>query len=163
MTVAEPSETFAPLESVVQVAADHDWPVARAGDDAAVIYVEGRCGRYEVAFTWFWDIKVLHMACGFFLRLPANRRKQCDILIRELNDALWVGKFTYSLKHEMVLYRHAVLCPDEAPLSEEHGLTFLMAGLTSCDDYGMAFRMVAEGKRAQDALQANIGKTQGSA
>ncbi len=163
MVTLEQSEPQTPLDSMVQLAVGRKWPVQRSGDDGALICVQGLLGKYEIAFTWFEDIKALHMACGFYLRVPVNRCKELDNLIKTINASLPVGQFTHWSESEMILYRHSVLCPKERPLSPEQGFALLKIALNTSDNYGMAFRLVVEGQTTARALKMNIGKTDGSA
>ena|SRR3989344_3886505 len=163
MTSIEQSEPQTPLDSMVQFAIDRQWSIERSGDDVALIYGHGLYGKYEIALTWFEDVKALHMACGFYLQVPANRRKEFDNLIKVLNESLPVGQFTHWSESGMVLYRHSVLCPKEEPLSQEQRFALLTTAFTMCDHYGTAFVLVAQGQKASAALKLNIGETRGKA
>ena len=162
-TVAMP-ETPAPLQVIEQIATANKWPLDRVGDNQVNLFIAGRWSEYEVAFSWLPDLQVLHMACGFSLAVPANQLEELRTLLRLLNEMVWVGHFDNWPQADMVLFRHAALCPEGEGLSAQQGCEMLLRGLETCEDYFAAFGFVVrECKDAQEALQMNITDTKGTA
>ncbi len=165
MAVAVVSELLAPLEVVEQIATANDWEIDRGKtDDTVIMFVEGRCSEYEVAFTWFESTQLLHVACGFDLKVPKNRQKELDKLIKILNQEQWLGHFDYWEEAGMVLLRHCILRAPEEELTAKQVFGVLERVLNVSEDNVSAFMFVVDDNmKANAALELNITTTEGTA
>jgi len=82
-----------PLDVVEHMAAGHNWPFERAGEDEIAIVVTGRWTNYQISFTWMSEIEALHLACAFDMRVPEPRLSEVQQLVALINEQLWVGHF----------------------------------------------------------------------
>ena len=162
-TVAQILDSPTPVEIVEQIITAHNWPFERPTEDQIIIDVMGRCGEYHIEFLWYAEEQVLHMACGFKFIAPFARREEFYMLVELLNEQLLVGHFNYWPTDNMVLFRHAALCPGEDSFSPEQAEAMFLKALEVCEDNYSAFNLVANGQTAQRALEMNIREVYGTA
>ena len=153
-----------PLDVVERVAATNGWSFERAGDDEITLLVTGKWSDYQVSFTWMFDLEALHLACAFELKVPERRLAEVQMLIRLINEQLWVGHYDLWLADGLVMYRHALVLAGGVEATSRQCESLLGTALDACERYFPAFQFVVwAGKPAREALDAAMFETQGQA
>jgi hypothetical protein len=153
-----------PLEVVVRMATDNNWPFeCRVGDEIALV-VTGNWTNYRISFTWMNDIEVLHLACAFEMKVPEMRLSEVQQLIASINEQLWIGHFGVWSQDGVVMFRHALLLVGGLAASGRQCEAALGSALDSCERYYPAFQFVVwAGKSAGEAMEAIMFETSGEA
>jgi len=153
-----------PLAVVEDIAASHNWPFERSGDDEVTIVSKGDWTDYQLSFTWMTEIEALHLACAFDMKIPPARRGEVQRLIASINEQLWVGHFDIWTHTGMIMYRQALVLPDGISASTAQCETMVVSALNACERYYPAFQFVVwAGKSAADAMTAAMFDTEGEA
>lgn len=152
-----------PIDLVEQVAATHDWPADRTGDDELTLVVGGNWTDYHVSLNWREDLEALHLACAFDFRVPENRLNEMYRLIAQINEQLWLGHFDLWTTEGLVMFRHALLLNGSVATVRQCE-AMLRAALESCERYYQAFQFVVwAGKESREALASTMFETEGQA
>ena len=166
MSVVESAGEYrnSPLAVVECMATRNNWPFERQVEDEIVLVVTGAWTSYNISFTWMSDIKVLHLACAFEMKVPERRLSEVQQLIANINEQLWLGHFDVWTQNGMVMFRHALLLVDGVSTSGGHCEAVLGSAVDSCERYYPAFQFVVwAGKSAREALDAAMFETAGQA
>lgn len=161
--VLPPSDTNNPSDAVEALAIEREWSYERINENEISLIVTGSWAEYHLSFTWMSDVAVLHLACAFDLKVPQPRRAETRMLIALINERLWVGHFDLWVDEGIVMFRHAVLAPEMEVSARQCEVAFGSA-LDTCEQYFQAFQFVVwAGKTAQEALEAAMFTTDGTA
>jgi hypothetical protein len=153
-----------PLGVVEDIAAHHDWPFERSGEDEVTIVSKGNWTDYHLSFTWMGEIEALHLACAFDMKIPPARRDEVQRLIAAINEQLWVGHFDIWTHTGMIMYRQALILPGGATASSAQCESMLVGALNACERYYPALQFVVwAGKSAPEAMSAAMFDTEGEA
>lgn len=144
-----------PLSAVESLAHSNDWVFERLAQDEISILVDGRWASYQASFSWLADQEVLHLACGFEMKVVPHRLTEVKELIGLINQELWVGHFDLWGQDGMVFFRHGLLFPNDLqPTAHQCGL-LLQTAIEACEDHYPAFNFVLwAGKPARESLDA---------
>ena len=144
-----------PLGVVETLAQNNDWRFERDAQDEISILVTGKWTEYQVSFTWFPETEVLHLACGFEMKVAPYRLNEVKELISLINEKLWVGHLDLWPREGIVLFRHSLLFPgDIRPTSTQCAL-LLQTAVDTCELHYPAFNFVLwAGKSARESLDA---------
>ena len=153
-----------PLAAVERMAARNNWPFERPVEDEIALTVTGVWTTYQVSFTWMSDIKVLHLACAFEMKVPQPRLSEVQQLAAQINEQLWIGHFDVWDQSSVVMFRHAMLVVDDNYASGRHCAAVLGSALDACERYYPAFQFVVwAGKSSREAMEAVMFETAGEA
>jgi hypothetical protein len=153
-----------PLDVVERVAATNGWSFERAGDDEITLLVTGKWSDYQVSFTWMFDLEALHLACAFELKVPERRVAEVQMLIRLINEQMWIGHFDLWPAEGLTMYRNALVLAGGVEATSRQCEALLCTALDGCERYFPAFQFVVwAGKPAREALDAAMFETQGQA
>lgn len=153
-----------PLAIVERMATRNDWDFSRSVDDEITLAIAGERTNYQVSFSWMEDIRVLHFACAFEMKVPSGRVIEVRELITSINEQLWIGHFDVWGQNGLVMFRHALLLTDGVSTSAPQCEAVLGAALDSCERYYPALQFVAwAGKSAREAMDAAMFETAGEA
>jgi hypothetical protein len=153
-----------PLAVVEDIAADHNWPFERSGEDEVTIVSKGNWTDYQLSFTWMTEIEALHLACAFDMKVPPPRRAEVQRLVAAINEQLWIGHFDIWTHTGMIMYRQALVLPGGITASTAQCETMLVGAIHACERYYPAFQFVVwAGKTASEAMSAAMFDTEGEA
>jgi len=160
--IDEPREN--PLAVVEHMAIRNDWPFERMVDDEIALVVAGAWTNYQISFTWMSEIRVLHFACAFDMKMPDGRRSEVQQLIAGINEQLWIGHFDVWSSTGTVMFRHAALLVGGVSTSGQQCEAVIGSALDTCERYYPAFQFVVwAGKSAREAMDAVMFETSGQA
>jgi hypothetical protein len=153
-----------PLAAVERMAIGNHWEFSRAVQDEITLAVAGERTNYQASFSWMEDIKILHIACAFEMKVPSSRLAEVQQLIGSINEQLWIGHFDLWDQNGLVMFRHALLLTGGVSTSARQCEAVLGAALDSCERYYPALQFVVwAGKSAREALHAAMFETAGEA
>ena len=153
-----------PLAVVEDIAADHNWPFERSGEDEVTIVSKGNWTDYQLSFTWMNEIEALHLACAFDMKIPGPRRPEVQRLIASINEQLWVGHFDIWNHTGMIMYRQALVLPGGLRASTAQCESMVLGAIHACERYYPALQFVVwAGKSAPEAMSAAMFDTEGEA
>jgi hypothetical protein len=153
-----------PVDVVEKLAATNDWSFDRGDQDEISISISGSWTDYHVAFTWLPALETLHVSCAFDLRVSERRRAEIEILIRTINERLWMGHLDLWPSEGVIMHRYGLLLTGGAQPSGAQCAALLDNALETCERYYQAFQLVLwAGKTAEEALQTVAFETKGEA
>jgi hypothetical protein len=153
-----------PLAAVERMASANDWEFSRAVQDEITLAIAGERTNYQASFNWMQDIRILHIACAFEMKVPSSRLIEVQQLITSINEQLWIGHFDVWGQNGLVMFRHSLLLIDGVSTSARQCEAVLGAALDSCERYYPALQFVVwAGKSAREALDAAMFDTAGKA
>lgn len=158
------AEAAHPLAVVECMARRNNWDFLRTVDDEITLAVAGKRTNYQASFSWMEDIRVLHFACAFELKVPSPRLLQVRQLLGCINEQLWIGHFDVWDQSGVVMFRHSLLLIGGVSTSAPQCEAVLGAALDSCERYYPALQFVVwAGKSAREAIDAAMFETAGEA
>ena len=153
-----------PLSVVECMATRNKWEFSRTGDDEIILSIAGKRTNYQASFNWMEDIRVLHLACSYEMKVPSARTAEVLRLISSINEQMWLGHYDVWAQNGLVIYRHSLLLVDGVSTTAPQCEALLGAALDSCERYYPAMQFVVwAGKSARDALDATMFDTVGEA
>jgi hypothetical protein len=153
-----------PLAVVEGMARANNWSYSRSLDDEVTLAVSGEWSNYQVSFSWMEHIGILHLACGFGMKIPPARLLEAHRLIASINEQLWIGHFDVWDQNSVVMFRHALLLIGGITTSAQQCEAVLGAALDSCERYYPALQIVVwAGKSAREAMDVAMLETVGEA
>jgi hypothetical protein len=158
--VEQPSN---PLDVVESMASSNGWPCERSAETEIIFNIGGRWADYQSSFTWMEDIEVLHLACGFEMKIPQLRLPEAQCLIAGINEQLWLGHFDIWPANDVVILRHPLLLAGARPSARQCEIA-LGSAVDTCERYYRAFQFVVwAGKTAREAIDSVTFETIGQA
>lgn len=153
-----------PVDMIELLAAANDWTFERGGDDEITISVSGHYSEYNVSITWMDEIESLHVACAFDMKVSEVRTGEVLKLLNRVNERMWVGHFDLWTEEDVVMYRHALLLPDDLEPTPQQCEALISNAIEACERHYQAFQFVVwSGKSAKEALEAVLFETMGEA
>jgi hypothetical protein len=153
-----------PLAEVERMARHNNWDYSRSLDDELTLAIAGQRTNYQASFSWMEDIRILHFACAFEMKVPLSRLVEVQQLISGINEQLWIGHFDVWGQNGVVMFRHSFLLIGGISTSAGQCEAVLGAALDSCERYYPALQFVVwAGKSAREAMDAAMFETVGEA
>src|ERR1700684_2356447 len=110
------------------------------------------------------DLRALHLACAFDMKVPEPRLNEVQALIAMINEQMWIGHFEVWLHGGVVMFRHALVLAGGGRASDRQCEAVLGCALDSCERYFPAFQFVIwAGKTAREARASAMFETSGEA
>jgi hypothetical protein len=153
-----------PLESVEAAAAALSYDVERV--DAAELHlsVPGVWRESGLWFTWRSEVSTLQMGAPLDLKAPASRVLEACRLVALVNERLWIGHFDLWSDDLAFIYRNAIVLPESGALDRVQARCLIEGAGEAIDRFFPAFNyFVWGGRTPEDALEASLFETQGSA
>jgi hypothetical protein len=153
-----------PLAVVERMATRNNWEYSRTVEDEVTLAIAGKRTNYQASFNWMEDIRVLHFACAFEMKVPMTRLSEVQQLITSINEQLWIGHFDVWGQSGVVMFRHALLLIGGVSTSDQQCEAVLGTALDCCERYYPALQFVVwAGKSAREAMDATMFDTAGEA
>ena len=152
-----------PIDLLERAVEENGWPFERSATDEINLSVAGRWCDYHFCFTWREDLKSLHVAVNFDMRVSRERRSEIAELLMSINAQLWLGHFDLWADDGVVMFRHALIFPD-SQVSPAQCEGMLHLAIEACEHYYPAFQFVLwGGKSAKEAITAAVLECAGQA
>ena len=168
LLLADSLENAGPLDLIEQIVTAHDWPYDRRSEEEMTVFVAGNWAEYSLHFAWSNDMTSamggLQFVCAFDGRIPQGGHAGIYKLLSLINAQMWLGHFDLALEESLLMFRHAVLMPDNAGATAEQCENLIEIALTECDRYYQAFQFVLwGGKTPEEAMATALFETVGEA
>ena len=165
------ADPLAPIDTLEQYFASHNWAFERDGDEEIVTTVKGSWSDYELRALWREEDRVLQFIALTGINAGAQRvapetRANLFETLALVNEQLWIGHFEIWSADGAILFRHAVLLdgPDDAALTMPQAHALVDAAIDECERYYPVFQFVLwGGKGPREALAAAMVETEGEA
>lgn len=167
MDVARPEELelpFDPLEVVEHVLNAENLPFDRTEEGDLAFSLAGDWKDYELWFAWRPDGDCLQLCCALDLRTPKSRFKAAHELTGLVNRRTWMGHFELWADDGEIVFRHSLALPLGERPTLAQAASMIDAAVEAADRYYPAFDfLIRGGKKAQDAIDACLFETVGTA
>lgn len=156
--------TSNPLDAVEDFVDANEWTSDRSSTDEMTIGVAGKWCDFHIWISWRPEIRSLHFACVFDLKIPAERQKDLHGLLVLGNERMTLGHFDLWRDEEMLLFRHALLLGQGGEVDPDQIEALFDIAFTECERFFPAVQYVLwGGKSAEDAAEAAMMECVGEA
>jgi hypothetical protein len=161
---AEAEPELGSIDRIEEIATQNHWLCERTGHNEVSLQVEGGWASYHISISWIAEIEALHFACAFDLNVPVGKRAELGRLLGLVNEQLWMGHFDYMPSDAMLVFRYALLLPDDQAASDGQIEAMFSHAIEACERYYQAFQFVVwAGRNAKEALATALFETAGEA
>lgn len=157
------SDTEDFINTVMTLAAQHNWPVEKIDVQKITFTIERQWKLYSVTMAWSSFDSTLRMMLSYETEPPSDRLPALYEMINYVNDQCWVGAFNFWTDRQLMLYRYGM------PIIGQQITVDLVSQLvhiavTAAERYYPAFQVVVWGKKSPaEALRVAIGEGHGHA
>ena len=160
----ESADDAAPIDMLAALFEAHGWAFEHVSEDEVCGEVPGSWTTYQVRCIWRREDRVLQLLCLPEIRVPDAKKRAAWELLTLVNEQVWLGHFDMWSSGGVLLYRHAILLPDDGMLSLSMAQMAVDSAVTECDRFYPAFQFVLWGdKNPRDALDAALVDAAGEA
>lgn len=160
----QPQAAHDPLESLEAVAGALELESERIDDAELHLAVPGAWRDAGIWFTWRPEVATLQLGAPLEIKAPEARAAAAAKLVTLVNERLWIGHFDLWSEDNAIVYRNAVVLPEEGGLDTQQAQALIRATGEAVDRFFPAFNyLVWGGKSPQEALEASLFDTVGSA
>lgn len=153
-----------PLESIETVAVILELESERIDDAELHLAMPGAWRDAGVWFTWRPEVSTIQMGAPLDIKVPETRRADAARLVTMVNERLWLGHFDLWSEDLTIVYRNAMVVPDETGLEMTQAQAVIRATAEAIDRFFPAFNyLIWGGKSPEEALKASLFDTVGSA
>lgn len=146
---------FNPLDAVEDFADANEWPSERSSAEEMTIGVSGKWCDFHLWISWRPEIRSMHFACVFDLKVPAARQPELHGLLVLANERLSLGHFDLWRDEELILFRHALLLGSDGAVMPDQVEALFDIAFTECERFFPAVQYVLwGGKSADEAAEA---------
>ncbi len=162
--IRKPKQSENPLRTLEAAAAGLEFDMERAGDNELHVMLPGVWRDIGLWFTWRPELSTLQMGAPLDLKAPVGRLDEASRLVAMVNERLWIGHFDLWTDDHSIVYRNSSLLPSEGGIDSGQGEALIRAASEAVDRFYPAFNfLIWGGKSPDDALQASLFETAGSA
>ncbi len=159
-----PSPACDPLDAVEAVAGALDLEMERIDDVELHLAVPGVWREAGLWFSWRADVSTLQMGAPLDLKVPSNLMASAARLVTMVNERLWLGHFDLWSEDQTIVFRNATVLPEDGALDGVQAQGLIRGAGEAIDRFYPAFNyLIWGGKSPEDALQASLFETAGSA
>jgi hypothetical protein len=153
-----------PIDIVEHIAEHHDWEFDRIGDDQIAMAVEGQWRTYSITLAWSGYDETLRLVCTYEMDPPQDKVQPLYELLNLMNDACWVGAFTYWADQKLMVYRYGLALNGGQMASPEQVDTLISTAVMAAERYYPAIQLNVWGNRtAKESMQVAIAEAYGRA
>lgn len=153
-----------PLDIVEELVAEQEWPYERFGDEELTAVVPSPWSELHMRFLWREDSGILQVAAVFDVRVPAGKRSKIYETLALINERLWIGHFELWSEEGALMYRHALLVPDDlfGVAAQAEAVTY--AAVKECERFYPVLQFVLwADKDPEEAIESAMLETMGEA
>ncbi|MAY86600.1 MAG: diacylglyceryl transferase [Pseudooceanicola sp.] len=153
-----------PIDIVEHIAEHHEWEFDRIGDDQIAMAVEGQWRTYSITLAWSGYDETLRLVCTYEMDPPQDKVQPLYELLNLMNDACWVGAFTYWADQKLMVYRYGLALNGGQMASPEQVDTLISTAVMAAERYSPAIQLNVWGNRtAKESMQVAIAEAYGRA
>lgn len=160
----EPIAAADPLDALEAVAVALEMESERIDGDELHLAVPGLWRDSGLWFTWRAELSTLQIGAPLDLKAPQNLLNDASRLAGLVNERLWIGHFDVWSDDQSIVYRNGMVLPRDGSLDSTQAQILIKAAGEAIDRFFPAFNyLVWGGKSPQEALEASLFETSGSA
>ena len=115
-------------------------------------------------FTWRPELSTIQMGAPLDIKVPELLMDAAARLVTMVNEKLWVGHFDLWQEDRTVVFRNAIILPEDASLDHVQAQVLIKGASEAIDRFFPAFNyLLWGGKSPEEALEASLFETAGSA
>jgi len=162
--IEKPKTAIDPLDALEAASAGLEYEMERVGENELHVMLPGVWRDIGLWFTWRSELATLQMGAPIDLKAPVGRLEETSHLITMVNERLWVGHFDLWADDHSIVYRNAVILPENGALAAGQSDALIRAVSEAVDRFYPAFNfLIWGGKKPEDALKASLFETAGNA
>jgi len=159
-----PAPTEDPLDALEAVAGLLELDAERVDDGELHLAMPGAWRDAGVWFTWRPELATIQMGAPLDIKVPVERVAGASRLLALINERLWIGHFDLWSDELTIVYRNAVIVPDEGALDAGQAQLLIRGAGEAIDRFFPAFNyFLWGGKTPEEALEASLFETVGNA
>ncbi|MGF1543689.1 MAG: YbjN domain-containing protein [Parvularculaceae bacterium] len=153
-----------PLDSLEAVAGLLEIESERVDEAELHLAMPGVWRDAGVWFTWRPELHTVQMGAPLDVKVPPSRRAEAARLVALVNERLWIGHFDLWSEDCSIVYRNAVVLPEEGGLDSVQAQYVIKGAQEASDRFFPAFNyFVWGGRTPEEALEAALFETAGNA
>ena len=162
--VESPAAVADPLESLAAVAGALEIDVDRVDEVELHLAMPGAWRDAGLWFTWRPELSTIQMGAPLDIKVPEARVLETARLVTLINERLWIGHFDLWTEDRTLIYRNAIVLPEDASLDGVQAQVLIQGAGEAVDRFYPAFNyLLWGGKSPEDALEASMFETHGNA
>lgn len=153
-----------PLETMEVMARRAELDTQRVDDRELHISLTGSWRDVGIWVSWRAEAQVLQLGAPLEMRVPVAAEAEVLRLIARINERLWLGHFDLWEEDNGLIYRNGIVLPEGQNLDPSQAEIVLRGALDAFERFYPTFNFVVwGGKTAEEALEASVFETAGSA
>lgn len=153
-----------PLDLVEELVASREWTYERYGDDELTAAVSSSWNELHLRYLWREDSGLLQIAAVYDLRVPASKKAKIHETLALINERLWLGHFEMWAEEGAIMFRHALLVPDDMIGVAAQCEAVSFAAVKECERFFPVLQFVIwADKDPEEAVEAAMLETMGEA
>ena len=153
-----------PLESLETAASILEIESERVDEAELHLAMPGAWRDAGIWFTWRPELSTIQMGAPLDIKVPPTRMGDAARLVAMVNERLWVGHFDLWTDDMTIVYRNAVILPQDGALDAVQSQCLIKGAGEAIDRFFPAFNyLIWGGKTPAEALEASLFETQGNA
>ena len=153
-----------PLEQLEAAAGLLEIESERIDEAELHIAMPGAWRDAGVWFTWRRELSTVQMGAPLDIKVPESLMGQAARLVTMINERLWIGHFDLWTEDKAIVYRNAVLLPEDGAIDTTQAQYLIQGASEAIDRFFPAFNfLVWGGKTPEEALEGSLFETHGSA
>lgn len=162
--IETPTPVSDPLEALADVAGALDIISERVDEAELHLAVPGAWRDAGLWFTWRPELSTIQMGAPLDIKVPELMMGEAARLVAMVNEKLWVGHFDLWLEDRTIVFRNAIILPEDARLDHVQAQVLIRGAGEAIDRFFPAFNyLLWGGKSPEDALEASLFETAGNA
>jgi len=153
-----------PLDLVEEMVGTREWTYERYGDEELTAVVPNSWSELHLRYLWREDSGLLQVASVYDIRVPASKRTKIHETLALINERLWLGHFEIWSEEGVIMFRHALLVPEDmiGVAAQCEAITY--AALKECERFYPVLQFVIwADKDPEEAVEAAMLDTMGEA
>lgn len=157
-------EESTPVAMLAALFEARGWSFENEGDEEITAEFKGSWTSYQIRGLWRDEDGVLQLIVLPDVTIPADKRAPVYEALGLINEQLWLGHFDLWSSNGVLLFRHAVIMPQNGMLGVDQAQTIIDVALDECERFYPVFQFILwGGKSPADAMAAALVDTMGEA
>lgn len=145
------SDIATPLDVLVRIAEDCDWPYERVSEQVLTVDVEGRWAPCTLKFEWLEASEAMRFSIISDLKVSEIMRPRIAELLLDINNKCWMGHFSVTPKAKTIVFSQTCLMKGIPFASLDTMETLVDAGINEFD----RFYPMIQGAMVSTSMPAN--------
>ena len=153
-----------PLDTVEAVASASEISCERVDEHEVHLSIGGGWKELTLWFAWRPDFQTIQVGATLDVKVEPDRRDDVARLLALVNERLWIGHFDLWSDDGSLVYRHAVVLPEEGDIDPDQVEILIQGAVDAYERFYPAFNfLIWSDKTPAEALEAALFDTAGNA